>query len=427
MDKKRGNPNRSKNLWEDMANSMTVESFFSTYVLLDTFLSNEFIDKAKSLHVRMANRHAQEGVRQGYKLLLIAALHNYIDEIIRSPEVIGIEPDLDYRDYWVFTKGRGREITRAIARTDHHVSRFVAKAISFINEILTLETWENIETFSEKTKSFRNCLRQISEKAYVASKGNVKVAMRDALLESSNMILWSNYDNPLPIAHWYTDYFISGRGSKADLHSLDEMLEECHISSGTTRLDFSRIDPTFFPRPLPAHWALGYAFSLHESLKLMARNEKQRSHLISLDELVFRTKNWSDVDKYGRKITTIYGLPKIFRGYSYSDYLEITDDNRQPLMAEVGNRHLQKGSCQSLETGQESLNEAPLVPMATLHVCSTEQSREATGLKRQQRQQLLYINIGIVGSKKTIVLPFSCRLTVAGGLASMPPCGGYFT
>ena len=320
---------------EDMSNSMTIESFFSTYILLDTFLSDELINKAKSFHTRMANRHAQEGLRQGYKLLLVATLHNYIDEIIRSPEVIGIEPDLDYRDYWAFTKGRGREITRATARTDHHISKFVAKASSFINEILTLETWESIEAFGDKTKSFRDCLRQISEKAYIASKGGRKVIMRNALLESSNMILWSTSGNPLPIAHLYTDYFISRKGDEADLHSLDEMVKECHLSSGITRLDFSHVDPTFFPRPLPAHWAPGYAFSLHESLKLLARDNKHMARLMSLDELLISTKAWHDIDKYDRKITTVYGLPKIFRGYSYSTYQTITDDDRQPLMADV--------------------------------------------------------------------------------------------
>jgi len=340
MDKQASNPDRSKNLLDDWANSVTVESLFSTYVLLDIFFSDEFINKAKSLHARMANRHAREGLRQGYKLLLVAALDNYIDEIIRSPELIGIEPDLDYRDYWAFTKGRGREITKAIPRASHPISRFVAKAISFINEILTLETWESVRTFGEKTKSFRTCLRQVFEKAYVASKGGTKVAMRDALLECSNMILWSSYDNPLPIAHMYTDYFVSSKDRKATLHSLgemvlDEMLEESHPSSGMTRLDFSSIDPKFFPRPLPAHWALGYAFSLHESLKLLALNEDQKKHLISLDERVLNTKNWSDIDKYGRRMTTVYGLPKIFSGYSYSAHLEITDNDRQPLMAEI--------------------------------------------------------------------------------------------
>ncbi len=335
MDEKVDNPNKNKNLLEEMSNSMILESFFSTYILLDTFLSAEFIDKAKSFHTKLAKPRAQEGLRQGFKLLLVATLHNYIDEIIRYPEVIGIEPDLDYRDYWAFTKGRGREITRTTARTNHHISRFVAKASSFINEILTLKTWESIEAFGDKTKSFRDCLRQISEKAYVASKGNRKVTMRDAILESSNIILWSTYGDPLPIAHMYTDYFISRKKDEADFQLLDEMVEECQPSSGITRLDFSQIDPIFFPRPLPAHWALGYAFSLHDSLKLLARDDKQRAPLTLLDELVLSTKDWHDIEKYDGKITTVYGLPKIFRGYNYSAHLEITDADRQPLMAEV--------------------------------------------------------------------------------------------
>jgi hypothetical protein len=61
MNKKKSNSGRTKNPWEDMTDSMTIESFFSTYVLLDTFLSDEVIDRARSLGTRMANRHTQEG------------------------------------------------------------------------------------------------------------------------------------------------------------------------------------------------------------------------------------------------------------------------------------------------------------------------------------------------------------------------------
>ena len=335
MDEKVDDPNKSKNSLDEMANSMAVESFFSTYILLDTFLSKEFISKAKAFHTKLAKPRAQEGLRQGFKLLLVATIHEYIDGIVRSPEVIGVEPDFDYRDYWAFTKGRGREITRTTARTDHYISRFVAKANSLINEILTLETWESIEAFGDKTKEFRDRLCQISEKAYIASKGGKEITMRNALLEAANMILWSTSANPLPIAHRYTDYFISRRDDEADLQSLDRMVGECYLSSGLTRFDFSYVSRSFFPRQLPEHWALGYAFSMHESLKLLARNNRQRNRLVSLDRLVFSTKDWHDMRKYDGKMTTVYGLPKPYRGYRYVPYQKITDDDRRPLMAEV--------------------------------------------------------------------------------------------
>ena len=333
MDKRVRKLKDNKHTLEDIGNSMTIESFFSTYILLDIFLSTEFINKAKSFHAKLANRRAQEGLRQGYKLLLVATLHNYIDEIIRFPEIIGVEPDLDYRDYWAFTKGRGREIIRAAARSGHNISRFVTKASSFIDEILTLNTWESIEAFGGKTKSFRDCLHLISERAYVASKRGRRVNLRNALLEASNAILWSNSGDPLPIAHMYTDYFISRKGDEVGLHSLDEMVRECELSSGMTRLGFSHVDHTSFPRPLPAQWALGYAFSLHESLKLLARDNRHLARLKSLDELVLSTKEWRDIEKYDKKLETVYGLPKIYREYSYRTHQTITDDDRQPLTA----------------------------------------------------------------------------------------------
>ena len=335
MDPNSDNPSVGACTLEDMSNATTLESFFSTYILLDVFLSNQLIKKAKSLHVRLASRHSQEGIRQGHKLLLIAVLHNYIDEVIRSPEVIGVDPDLDYRDYWAFTRGRGRGVTRAAARTGHQISRFVARASSLVDEILTLETWDRIETLGENTKSFRRCLRRISEKAYRASRGNAHVTMIEALLQSSSTILWSTYGNPLRVAHIYTDYFIRGKDTEASVNSLDDMLEECDTLSGMTRLDFSRVGRTFVPRPLPAHWALGYVFSLHEGLKILARSDSQRSQLVSLDEMVLGTKNWRDVDKYDRTMSSIYGLPAVFSGYCYRTHLEVTDSDRRPLMAET--------------------------------------------------------------------------------------------
>ena len=315
---------------------MSVESFFSTYILLDTLLSSEVINRAKCIHATKLQKFVREGLRQGYKVILVRVFDEYIDNIVRNPEVIGIEPDLDYRDYWAFTKGRGRDITRGAVRTDHTISKFVAKANNFIKELLSLESWESVETFSEDTKGFRNCLKTISEKAYTATRNSREVPINKALLESSTMILWTNSGNPLPIAHMYTDYFTGVRDVKPNLHSLDEIIRECETGSGITRLDMSHIDPTFFPRSLPPHWALGFAFSLHESLKLLASNNEQRTKLISLDELILKTIDWQDIENYDRALDKVYGLPKPFRGYNYKLVHPITDDDRQPLMAEVG-------------------------------------------------------------------------------------------
>lgn len=55
----------------------------------------------------------------------------------------------------------------------------------------------------------------------------------------------------------------------------------------------------------------------------------------SLDELVLSTKDWHDIEKYDKKLETVYGLPKIYRGYSYRTHQTITDDDRQPLTANV--------------------------------------------------------------------------------------------
>ncbi len=325
----------NQNRLDDISNSIAVESFFSTYVLLNTYLSKDIILRAKTFHLELVNPRMQDGLLHGYKLIVVATLDSYINGVVRSPEVLGIEADPDYHDYWAFTKGRGREITRSAARNNHYISRFVEKANSLISDLISLKTWDDIEVFGERTKSFRDCLRTISEKAYVAFKKGKEVPIGKALLEASNEILWSTSSNPTPIAHMYTDYFISRKKDDVDLRLLEDMVEESNPSSGVTRLDYSQVSTPFLPRPLPSHWALGYAFALHESLKQFARNTKQRTQLGLMDDLVLNTKNWRNVDSYSRKLAAVYGLPKPYSGYSYRERSIITNEDREPLTAQA--------------------------------------------------------------------------------------------
>ncbi len=337
MSKPKNKSKLSESSLEEMGNSMVLESLFSTYVLLDVFLSNEFINKIRSFFTQLTNRHDQENLIQGYKIILIIRLDNYIDEIVRSPEMIGVTADLDYRDYWAFTKGRGREIARGAPRTDHLISKFVAKANLFIDSILALKTCDDIQAFADKTRDFRECLRLISEKGYSASKDDKPVSMGDAMRVSSSVLLWSSSCDPLPIAHKYTDYFIGRNRGEPDIHSLDEIVEECHLPSGLTRFDMTNVNPDFFPRPLPEKWALGYVFSLHEGIKSLA-SEEALTRLKSLDNFVLNVKNWHDLEKYDLNLDKVYGLPSIYRGFKYGKHQVITDTDRIPLVAEAMER-----------------------------------------------------------------------------------------
>jgi hypothetical protein len=267
----------------------------------------------------------------GYKLLVVATLDSYINGIVRSPDLLGIEADPDYYDYWVYTKGRGREVTRSAARGNHYISKFVEKANLLIRDLISLKSWDDIEDFGERTKSFRNCLHTISEKAYIAFSNDRQVPTGKALLEASMDILWSTSGNPLQIAHMYTDYFISHKEDDVDWQLLEDMVEECNTASETTRLDYSRFSMSHMARPLPQYWALGYAFTLHESLKQLASNNKQRTKLTLMDNLVASIKNWHHVDLYSRKLTTVYGQPK---PYSYRKCSVITNEEREPLITQ---------------------------------------------------------------------------------------------
>jgi hypothetical protein len=334
MSKKSANRKINQNKLDDISNSIAVESLFSTYILLNTYLSSGIVRKAREIHLKKTNTRIQDGLLWGYKLLVVASLHSYIYGVVRSPEVLGIEADPDYYDYWVYTKGRGREITRSATRGNHYISRFVEKANLLISDLISLKSWDDIEGFGKRTNDFRNCLRTISEKAYMAFRNGKEVPIDKALLEASTEILWSTSGNPTPLAHIYADYFISHKKDDADLQLLEDMIEECNTTSGTTRLDYSRFSMFGMARPLPQHWALGYAFILHESLKQLACSHGQGTKLALMDNLVASIKNWRHVDSYSRKLTSVYGLPKPY-SYSYARSSSITNEEREPLTTQT--------------------------------------------------------------------------------------------
>jgi len=333
--KKPFDPKVDQNHLDEMLNTITVESLFSTFILLDTYLSPDIITKAKTLHNKTNSKRTREGLLQGYKLIIVATIDSYINSIVRSPDILGIEPDPDYHDYWSFTKGRGREVTRSAARSNHYISQFVEKANSLIKSLIGLRTWDGITAFEEQTRAFRNCLKAISEKGYSVSKNGKEIPIGTTLREASNRILWSTSGDPTPIAHMYTDYFISRKTDDVDLRLLEDMAEECDPKSGVTRLDYSEVSEHNMPRPLPPHWALGYAFSLHESLKQLARNKKQERQLELMDDQVLNIKNWLGIAKYSRKLDDVYGIPSVYSGYDYKRRSTITDKDRKPLTKEV--------------------------------------------------------------------------------------------
>lgn len=325
----------SQDKLKDVSDSVAVESLFSTCHLLNTYLSPDVIQRVAGEQLGQVDARMRNGVLWGYKLLIVATLDSYINGVVRSPDVLGIEADPDYYDYWAFTKGRGREITRSAARENHYISRFVEKANLLISDLISLKSWDDIDGFEERTRAFRNCLRRISEKAYVALSSDKEVPVRRALLEASVNILWSTSGNPTPIAYMYTDYFVGRKGDDAQFRLLDDTVEECDTSSAITRLDYSPGLMSGISRALPTHWAFGYALTLHESLKKLTGNSRQATRLRLMDDLALSTKNWRNVDSYSRKLSTVYGLPSVYSGCRYRRCSIITDEDREPLTAKA--------------------------------------------------------------------------------------------
>ncbi len=201
---------KSNGWLEARPDSDSVESVLVTYVLLETLFSESFLSEARSWSSTIAkSRTAREGLLQGFKLLVVAILDKYVDGIVRTPEVLGVTPDPDYRDYWAFTKGRGRLITKTSPRPGHALSKFIARANLLVDGVLKVKNWKDAEVFADEIKAFAGCLCVISEGAYLVSRRKKKVAMYKALRVCAYYELWAACSGRLLVSHKYTDYFLN--------------------------------------------------------------------------------------------------------------------------------------------------------------------------------------------------------------------------
>ena len=303
--------------WVEWEKSVSIISLFSTFVYLKKFFSREVIELLRQIDSReKLNSDSIEGALNGLKLATVVASDSYTTKVVDAPDLLGVKPDYDYYDYTHFTKGRGRSITRSATRSDHMISKFVNKANILLFRITGINNWEFIDSYRNEFDSFADALRNIFLHCYLAkdSNGN-QVDAELALNVDSTNHMNDNYTNLMPLLHLYTNYY-HDFNPKIIPH-YDEVFDEFQLDY-RTRFDRMILMSESMPKHIPDSWAVGYAITIHETMKSIITDKETVDKLVDLDTMVQEIKHWAEFEKYSKKLDQVIGSLAFFTHYKYS-------------------------------------------------------------------------------------------------------------
>ncbi len=301
--------------WVEQARSVSIISLFSTFVYLKKFFSQDAIERLRQTGSRKkSNLDSTEGVLNGLKLATVVALDGYAQEVVDAPDLLGVKPDYDYYDYTHFTKSPGRSITRSATRSDHTISKFVDKANTLLFRVIGINNWEFIDIYSNEVVSFADTLRNIFLTCYLAkdSNGNQIEAELALNVDSIGHVI-TEYTNIMPLLHLYTNYY-HDFNSKIIPH-YDETFD---MRDYKTRFDHMHLVSELIPKHVPDSWAVGYASTIHETMKSLVTNKESLDKLVDLDKSVQEIEDWAEFEQYSKELDQVIGPPAFFGLYKYA-------------------------------------------------------------------------------------------------------------
>jgi len=305
------------NDWVKQERSISIIALFSTFVYLKKFFSRELIEQLRQTGSRKKlNSDSMKGALNGLKLATVVAMDSYVHSVVDAPDLLGVKPDYDYYDYTHFTKSRGRSIARSAPRTNHTISKFVNNANILLFRIIGINDWEFINSYRKEFDSFASALRNIFLNCYLArdSNGN-QVDVEFALNVDSTGHMITNYTNLMPLLHIYTNYYHDF--NTKIIPPYDEAFDEFQRDY-QTRFDRINLMSEFLPKSIPDSWAVGYAITIHETMKSIISDKQMADKLVDLDPVVREIKHWAEFERYPKKLDQVIGPPAFFGHYKYS-------------------------------------------------------------------------------------------------------------
>lgn len=283
--------------------SHQIEVIFCPYILLNTFTLPDVISSVRTSGKLHAAHKKQQDQFQGYKLAILSALFLYLDNIVRTSNIIGIPSDPNLQDYWSYTKTPGKDKLKSALRRSHAMSAIIARVQSLMTEVLTTKSWDDLPRCLGHVQDFSFCLRRIFIKSYkylekINSRWQI-VDSEEALYRRAYDILWTEIMDFKKLRGTYCEVYRDYRPISKDIYN---ELEDPGDRE-TTRLHRKNFEdfPSGFP---PNQWAAGCASTILESLYRLSPTPVQLK-LENLREQVKQIEDWIKFNQFSRNIRDI--------------------------------------------------------------------------------------------------------------------------
>lgn len=321
----------------EIAISNQIELIFCPYILLNTFILPDVISSIQKFAIKQADDKTKRDFFQGYKLAANSVLLLYLDEVVRNPDFIGIPPDLNFQDYWSYTKTTGRDILKSALRRNHAMSAIFARVQSLITEVLRAESWEELLNFSGHIQDFTSCLRKIFTKSYnCLEKINKRwrvVDCEEALRSRAYDVLWTWIMDFKKLRSTYCDVYRDYRPMNREV---DRDFEDFY-SQETTRFHHKSFE-NFSSASPPKQWASGCALIILESLCRLSPTSI-RPELENLQGQINKIKDWRRFDHFSSNIRDILSqVPDFFNPasrWTFQQKRPVAVSDRRGLMLPV--------------------------------------------------------------------------------------------
>jgi hypothetical protein len=273
---------------EEMAMSSQIELIFCPYIMLNIFCSPDVIDSIRASGRSQAGVKEQNGLFEGYKLVIISTMFLYLDNIVRSPDIIGIPLEPNFYDYWSFTKTPGRDKLKGTMRRGHALSAVIARVHSLMTETLKCNSWDDLTSCLGHIQDFSLCLRRVFIKSCtclekIGGRWH-KVDSEEALSRRVYDILWTAVMDFKRLHNTYREVY-------RDFHPIREDIDdELKDSREKTRFHYRHFEslPSGW---VPKEWAFGCASTVFESLCRISPTVV-RPELNNLREQINQIKDW---------------------------------------------------------------------------------------------------------------------------------------
>lgn len=287
--------------------TLQIQMTFSPYLWLDILTDISLYDSIKKFSDSYPQDEDKLSIIRGYGFILIACLYEFVDSVIRSPEVLDLPFDEGLKDAWASSRNRGRDSLTRLIKKNSPVSCVLNLVTAYWSDILKASSWEQLDPIRVKLADLMRNVRRGFRFSFKCgtSQRESRMNLENVLRLHALDYLWPHMATIGLLSGIYSEVYLrSSRGFSGNLLPDDWDQFE---SRPTTRFD--ELDDPAFPKRPPASWVVGYAFSLKLLIEQLAPKDSH-TDIPKLTSKLKDTSSWTDLHKLGRAIRLPFMAPR---------------------------------------------------------------------------------------------------------------------